>query len=143
MQQASDRQFGGIIVFILVGVILAALLGGAIFASKQQGRIASRTDTVATNDQKTEDTATETPQNDTVKDDDSNEAQPATTSPQPQSTAPGGGSDTSVPSTGPTHIASTGLEDAFSPAIGLALVAAGVVSYRRSHIAVRARALSQ
>lgn len=157
MQDAKQRQSGGIIAFIVVGVVLAALLGGAIYASKQQGRVASKTDTVATNDQKTDDTSTETPQNDTSKDDDKNEstsgsgnsnpapapAQPAPTTPQPTTPAPGSGPGSSVPTTGPSHIATTGPEDAVVPGLGLALLAAGIVSYRRSHVAVRVQALKQ
>ena len=156
MQDAKQRQSGGIVVFIVVGLVLASLLGGAIYFSKQQGRVASRTDTVATNDQKTDDTSTENPQNDTAKDDDKNESTsgsgntnptpaPSQPAPQPQSStpAPGSGSGSSVPTTGPSHIASTGPEDAIMPGIALALLAAGLISYRRSLVAVRDQALKQ
>ena len=157
MQDAKQRQSGGIVVFIVVGLVLASLLGGAIYLSKQQGRVASRSDTVATNDQKTDDASTETPQNDTSKDDDKNESAsgsgnsspapaptPAPAPSQPTTPVTGGnGSSSTMPTTGPSHIATTGPEDAIIPGIALALLAAGLISYRRSLVAVRAQALKQ
>lgn len=151
MQNASDRQFGGVIVFIIVGLVLAGLLGGAIYASKQQGRIASQTGTVATNDQKTGNTSTEAPQNDTANNTTNEDKGSSTTTDSPssqstsgsQTTTPGGGAGEPVPATGPTHIASTGPEDAIVPGLGLAMLAAGFVSYHRSHRAIRTRALRQ
>lgn len=150
MQNASDRQFGGVIVFIIVGLVLAGLLGGAIYASKQQGRIASQTGTVATNDQKTGDASTDTPQNDTANNT-TNEDKSSSTStdaPSPQSTpdsqtttTPGRGAGEPVPATGPTHIASTGPEDVIAPGLGLTMLAAGFVSYRRSQATLRTAAL--
>lgn len=150
MQDAKQRQSGGVIVFIVVGLVLAALLGGAIYFSKQQGRVASRTDTVATNDTKTDDTSTETPQNDTTKDDDKNESTsgtgnttpaPAPATPQPTTPAAGSISGSAVPTTGPSNIATTGPSDAIVPALGLALLAAGAISYRRSRLTLHAAAL--
>ncbi len=152
MQNASDRQFGGVIVFIIVGLVLAGLLGGAIYASKQQGRIASQTGTVATNDQKTDNTSTEAPQNDTANNTTNEDKGSSTTTDAPSSsstsdsqttTTPGRGAGEPVPATGPTHIASTGPEDAIVPGLGLAMLAAGFVSYHRSHRAIRTRALRQ
>lgn len=42
----NNKQTGGIVSFVVVGVVLAGLLAGALYLSKQQGREA-RTDTPA------------------------------------------------------------------------------------------------
>lgn len=168
MQQASDRQRGGILAFIIVGLALAVLLGGAIYASKQQGRVASQASTVAVDTQKegdnTDKTSDTSSQNNTNKDESSqgtsnteNSGSSDSSSQSTQQASPStsqSGSSTqnsqdnvastgpsSVASTGPSNIASTGPSDIIVPGLGVALLAGGIISYRRSASAVRSRAL--
>jgi len=155
MQTDSGRQTGNVIAFIIVGIALAGLLAGGIYISKQQGRVASRTDTVSvdtsgesskTGEEKTQEGATppaqqpaQTPQ------------QPAQTTPQPQSappvatTGPSGDASSTpqpqVPHTGPSSIASTGPADGVLPAITFGLLTIGLLSYLRSSRTYRSTAL--
>jgi len=137
MGQRQSNQFGGVAVFIVVGVVLAALLGGGIYLSKQQGRSA-RLAGAPTNGQQTPETENQ-PQEGSPSPE---QTQPPVPNPseqnppqnQPQNPPSGGTQNPSpaLPGTGPTHIAETGPSDMLVPLAGLSLGAAGVVSYRRS-----------
>ena len=146
MQNATRRQAGGIIVFLLIGLVLAALLGGGIYFSKQQGRVASRTDTVAT------DTTLDAAESGTNKESNAdtpsqsspNTSQPETSTPAPTAPAPTSATGSqAVPSTGPSDIAATGPSDVIVPMLALSLLAGGLISYYRSAIAVRTQALKR
>lgn len=168
MRRNHNQQSGGIVSFIVVGFVLAALLGGGIILSKQQARVASRADTVAVNKTGADNTATDTAPTDTAPADTSKDNKPVgdggNQNPQPTTqdpatpppsrvqdaaptaprTGPSAGYDDAVPQTGPSQIAATGSEDALVPtAAVLALMAAGLVSYRRSSSKLRTTALTR
>lgn len=156
MQNGTKRQAGGILAFILIGLVLVALLGGGIYFSKQQGRVASRADTVATDTTSADDKTSDTAQNGTTKGNDvegtttppaqssPNTSQPQAATPAPVTPAPTSATGTqAVPATGPSHIAATGPSDVIVPMVALSLLVGGVISYYRSAIAFRTQALKR
>lgn len=145
MQNGTRRQAGGILVFILVGIALAALLGGGIYLSKQQGRVASQTDIVATDTAKTDDTTSDAAPNGANKDDEVKVTpQPQTANPTPTTPAPTPDRNVAgVPATGPSNIAATGPSDVIVPMLAVSLLAGGAISYHRSTLAVRTQALKR
>lgn len=153
-----QRERGGILAAVVVGVVLCALLAGAIATSKNQGRHASTAQTATTvkSDDKTgtqkqpelapikENTATKdtkddknTGSTDTKKPEQPTPQQttpPAKTPPTPQPTH-------QVANTGPSDIATTGPGDVIFTAISLAALTAAITAYRRSHTNLVTRAL--
>jgi len=148
----SKRQAGGAITFVIIGVVLAALFGGALLFSKQQGRTASTAqspsiaqDEAANN----KDAPSEPVQSPTETPVTPEPATPVTPvapvqntpapTPAPASSAP---STTTMPTTGPSNIAETGPADTLLFAVALALLAAGMTAYVRSARALREHALN-
>lgn len=144
MQSDSDRQAGNVIAFIIVGIVLAALLGLGIYVSKQQGRVASQTDTVSVNtsEKETDDATTQNGQ----AGQDASDPAPSEGTPTPQSqattpTAPVNTPQQQVPHTGPSSIASTGPAESAVTALALGLITIGLLSYLRSQRSFRKSAL--
>lgn len=150
MQTDSGRQSGNVIAFIIVGIALAALLAGGIYASKQQGRVASRADTVAVNTEDSSKNESEAQEKSEAPKDESSQSQNTQQSQNPAPAAPannnsnsgsGSASQPQVPHTGPSSIASTGPEDGILPAVTFGLLTIGVISYVRSQRSLRSSAL--
>jgi len=151
MNNQSDSQRGGILAFLLVGVLLTVLLAGGIYASKNQGRNAA-TQPVSTNTQpdtskKDAGTTTKdqskTPAEDMAKKPDQATPKPATpTTPAPSTPKPTTSPQPSgIANTGPSEIASTGPTDTLLSIVALALTAGGASAYRRSVQRMRLAAL--
>lgn len=154
MQTDRGRQTGNVVAFIVVGVALAALLGFGIYVSKQQGRTASQTDTVAVktddaqqksgaNQQQggSEEKSENTPANESTNTEQSGSSSAASTAAPADSTQTQEGQASQVPHTGPSSIASTGPADSVLPAIALGFVTVGIFSYARSQRSLRHAAL--
>lgn len=115
----SNKQAGGIVSFVVIGLVLAGLLGGGLYLSKQQARQARDSDTttpqVTVNEKETE-TESGAAGADEERD------VPATTTPQttpkPAAPAPQNRPEASAPAIGSTNrVATTGPSDSI-PATG-------------------------
>lgn len=151
-----QRERGGILAAVVVGVVLVALLSGAIALSKNQGRQASTNQSVSV---KTDDNATtqkqSEPQSTQHKDNSGNasdtakpetpKAQPSTPAQPsaPQNTAPPAPKpqDSHIATTGPSDIATTGPGDVLFTTLALAALTATATAYWRSRRQMLARAL--
>lgn len=150
MQTDSGRQSGNVIAFIIVGIALAALLAGGIYASKQQGRVASRADTVAVNTEDSSKNESENQEKSEAPKDESSQSQNTQQSQNPAPAAPANNNSTSgsgassqgeMPHTGPSTIASTGPADGLVATAALGLLTVGTISYVRSQRSFRSSAL--
>ena len=147
-----QKQRGGILAFVLVGVVLAVLLGGGIYLSKNHGRQAALAPTAdtppaTTSEQKEPDTnqpdTSSASQNNTSDAQNQQQSQPqqnTQNSNNQRSTQP---APNSVASTGPSTIASTGPTDGVVAIVALTALTAGVSTYRRSLTRMRSAALRQ
>jgi cytoskeletal protein RodZ len=133
----SNKQAGGIVSFVVIGLVLAGLLGGGLYFSKQQARQARDSDTttpqVTANETNTEsgandkgsDTATDTPAATTQE----TKPKPATPAPQtprqnqPATPAPATGGTNRVATTGPSDsIPATGPKETTAALMALAFL---------------------
>ena len=148
------NQRGGIVSFIIVGVVLAGLLGGALFFSKQQGRqardatpapqIAKNSDNSSDSTKKDDKPAETAPKIDTTKSD-----QPATTAvpttPKPATpTAPATSSTSTdrVANTGPSaELPSTGPAETTAVVIALGALTFAGYKFMTARRSLRASAL--
>lgn len=150
MNQARREQ-GNIIVYVVIGVVLVGLLAGAIYLAKNQARVArdggNETSTQApagdvgnkaTDDNKADsgqpsdqEGKPPTPAADESTDtQNENQAAPS----EEQEAARGGErQDETVPTTGPSTIASTGPEDFIGTAAVLAILLTAITAYLKSH----------
>lgn len=136
----SNKQAGGIVSFVVIGLVLAGLLGGGLYLSKQQARQARDTDT--TTPQVTAETDTESGATDKGNDAPATNgpqaapkpAEPTPQTPQSRNTpatrpAPAAGGTNRVATTGPSDtIPATGPTE--TAALVLSLVVLTFASYR-------------
>lgn len=149
-----DNQRGGIVVFAVVGVLLAGLLAGALYVGKQQTGIAKK-DTPAPIAIDTEKEATEaakgtekTPKQEAESNPAQNPVKPAPQAQAPAKPAPTGAASTgpsvtSVANSGPSVVASTGPADM---AFGIVIVTAisfAALAFIQSGLRLRRSALSR
>lgn len=141
MQSSKGRQVGKIGIFIVVGLILAGLLGGGIYFSKQQGKLANNTNHIQV--------ANETPQssqNQSTSQNDTGSSTAGMANHQPPATDQtqvNTGETEQVPHTGPSAIATTGPEDTVFLMIAVALLSASCVAYVRSNRLLKMSALNK
>lgn len=117
----NNSQAGGIVTFVVIGLVLAGLLGGGLYASKQMGR-ADRTNDSSTPQVAQNEDNTQSEDEEAAAGRDSDETAPATTTPKPETKpAP----TTPAPTTPTNRVATTGPSDTL-PATGPAETGAAV-----------------
>ena len=152
----SDRQYnqhGGVLVFVLVGVVLTALLAGGIYVSKNQGRAAVVNPAPITSTPEPKKPIAEMNKNDTPQQAPKKDAPatpqqnapkqttpPANTTPQPTTGIANTG-PSAIATTGPSALPSTGPNDALFSVVVLGVLAATVTAYRLSSQRMHAAAL--
>ena len=155
MSNRVNGQSGGILVFVLVGMVLTALLAGGIYASKNQGRAAVvNQPTAVTTEPKAPNTtkpdaspAPTTPKKDAPTQTTPQPAAPSNPTPTPKptpapsTTAPAPSQPSGIANTGPSSIASTGPEDVLFTVVALSVIAATASAYRLSVQRMRLAAL--
>lgn len=135
----SQKEQGGVLSFIIIGLVLTVLLVGGVLLAKQQARLARSDTGTSTTQDLSNDTsapADETPQSDN----------PATggTSSGDSSDSTGLGDNNSLPTSGPSGvdtIPSAGPANIMAGAVGLGAATAGVYMYVQSSRRVRSSAL--
>lgn len=144
--QQQHRQQGGIIAYIIVGVVLLGLLAGGVYLAKHQARIARSggepvtqapaeqgAEQQADDDRKSDQEAQPQGESEQPAPSDDGAASPDATQPgdNGNGAAPveGGDGETGVPATGPSSIAATGPEELVATLVAAAVLSGVSIAY--------------
>lgn len=146
VMNTRDNQRGGIVAFAIIGILLAGLLAGGLYISKQQARIAQEnTPPPIAIDTEKEANETEDTLGGPKKDEsETSTPPPATTTPKPATGSTPSTPRVSVPVSGPSEpLPSTGPSDIFLSAFAAMAITFVSLLFVRSSARLRHSALSR
>lgn len=142
--QQNHREQGGVIAYIIVGVVLLGLLAGGVYLAKQQARIARDSGEPGTQaPAETQNGQEERQPPETQQPGEQDEETTPAPAPRDDETETGNGAapvtpsdgddDAAMPTTGPNNIAATGPEDFVASLVAVAVIGGASTAYLASH----------